>query len=329
MATVRLSDVIVPSAFTDYIVQNTMQLTAFFASGVARRNAAIEDQLRAGSESFTVPFWLDLDASIEPNYSNDDPDDLSSPKKLGAGKQRVRKAYLNESWSAMNLASELAGSNALGRIQDRVTAFWDRQMQARIIASLVGVKADNVANDGGDMVHDISGASGDAANFSAEAVIDATATMGDAMNSVTAIAMHSDIYARALKNDLIDSIPDSQGGFIRTFRGMVAIVDDGLPVASGNYTSVLFGSGAVGYGITAPTSAEGTEIESQPSAGAGGGMTVLHSRVNVAAHPFGFDYIEGTITEFSPTLADLRLAAHWNRVAAERKQVPLAFLVSK
>ncbi len=327
MATVRLSDVIVASKFTDYVVQNTMQRTALYQSGVAARNSAIEEQLRAGSEAFTIPFWLDL-GNEEADVTNDDPEDLSTPKKLGTGKQRVRKAYLHNSWSAMNLASELAGSNAIDRIQDRVTAFWDRQVQARIIASLVGVKADNVANDGGDMVLDISALSGEAANFSAEAVIDASGTMGDAMGNVSAIAMHSDIFRRALKNDLIDSIPDSQGGLIRTFRGLVVTVDDGLPVTAGVYTSVLFGAGALGYGVTSPTSAEATEVESIPSAGNGGGMTVLHSRINVAAHPFGFEFIEGTLTEFSPTLADLRLAAHWNRVI-ERKAVPLAFLVSK
>lgn len=327
MATVRLSDVIVPSKFTDYIVQNTMQRTALFQSGVASRNSAIEEQLRAGSEAFTIPFWLDL-GNEEADVTNDDPEDLSTPKKLGTGKQRIRKAYLHNSWSAMNLASELAGSNAVDRIQDRVTFYWDRQVQARIIASLVGVKADNVANDSGDMVLDISGLAGEAANFSAEAVIDASGTMGDAMGNVSAIAMHSDIFRRALKNDLIDSIPDSQGGLIRTFRGLVVTVDDGLPVTGGVYTSVLFGGGAVGYGVTAPTSAEATEVESIPSAGNGGGMTVLHSRINVAAHPFGFEFIEGTLTEFSPTLADLRLASHWNRVI-ERKAVPLAFLLSK
>ena len=36
----------------------------------------------------------------------------------------------------------------------------------------------------------------------------------------------------------------------------------------------------------------------------------------------------GTLTEFSPTLADLRSATHWNRIV-DRKQVPLAFIRSK
>jgi hypothetical protein len=78
------------------------------------------------------------------------------------------------------------------------------------------------------MVNDISGASGTAADFSAEAVIDAAATLGDRLEDVKAIAMHSAIYTEALKNDLIEFIPQSQGLPIKTFRGMAAIMDDNL-----------------------------------------------------------------------------------------------------
>lgn len=328
MTTTRLSDVIVPSAFTPYVTENTFERTALVQSGVATRNAVIDTQLRAGSDSFAVPFWRDL-GNEEADLSNDDPDDHSTPRKLSAGSQRVRKSYLHASWSSMNLASELAGANAVERVQDRVTAYWDRQLQRRIVASLQGVMADNIANDSGDMVHDISGESGDAGNFSAEAVIDAAGTMGDNMEAVTGIAMHSDKYRAALKADLIDFVQPSQGGRIAMYRGLAVIVDDGLSAADGVFTSILFGNGALGYGMAEPTVADGTEIESVPSAGNGGGMTVLHSRQNVAVHPAGFNWIEGELTEASPSIADLRGAAHWDRVAAERKAVPLAFLLSK
>ncbi|HMH13601.1 MAG TPA: hypothetical protein VK578_10880 [Edaphobacter sp.] len=72
----------------------------------------------------------------------------------------------------MSLASELSGDDALARVQSRVQAYWDRQWERRLIASLRGVLLSNVANNAADMVNDISGAAGAAANFSAEAVID-------------------------------------------------------------------------------------------------------------------------------------------------------------
>ena len=331
MATTQLSDIIKPDVFTDYLVQNAMEKTALVQSGVLVPNAVINDQLTAGSDAFSVPFWRDL-GNDEANVVNDDPASLASPKKIQTGKQFIRKAFLHQSWSAMNLASELAGSDALARIQDRAVAYWNRQLQRRLVATLSGVLADNAANDSDDMILDITAAT--ANTFSPEAVIDAAGTLGDSMDTVTGIAMHSDLYRQALKADLIEFIQPSAGSMrMPTYRGLAVIVDDGMPKVSDGatgfkYTSVLFGAGAVGYGLTAPAIAEGTEVENIPGAGNGGGQQILHSRVNLAVHPAGFAWVEGTLAGDSPTIAELGAAAHWDRVV-ERKAVPMAFLVTK
>lgn len=327
MAVVQLTDVIVPSEFTDYVVQNTFEKTALVMSNVAARNAAIENQLRAGAEAFNIPFWNDL-GNDEADLVSDDPDSHSTPKKIDSGKQMVRKSYLHQSWSAMNLASELAGSDALNRIQNRVSAYWERQLQRRLIASLKGILADNEANDSGDMLNDISGETGAAALFSPEAVIDTTASFGDNLDSVSAIAMHSAVYRKALKDDLIATVQDSQGRSFKTYRGLAVIVDDGLAPATDVYLSVMFGPGAVGYGMADPVVSAGTEIENIPSAGDGGGQQVLHSRTNIAVHPAGFKWTEGTVTADSPSLAELEIAGNWDRVV-DRKAIPLAFLRHK
>jgi hypothetical protein len=214
-----------------------------------------------------------------------------------------------------------------------VLAYWDRQWERRLIASMLGILASNVANNAADMVVDISGASGDAANFAAEAVIDAAATLGDALESVKAIAMHSAIYTEALKNDLIEFIPQSSGLPIKTFRGMAVLIDDNLKHSAGVYTTILMGSGAVGFGASEPRVGFGTELYRVPAAGNGGGQSVLHSRMNVGIHPLGFAWSDGTggtaIAGDSPTIAELSAAAHWTRAATSRKSIPLAFLVSK
>lgn len=336
MATVQIADVIVPTEFSAYIVENSVEKSALVSSGIVARNAAIDEQLQAGADSFSVPFWKDL-ADDEANVVNDNPASLASARKLSSGKQIVRKSFLHSSWAAMNLASELSGSNALARIQDRAAAYWARQAQRRLIASLQGVLADNVANDAGDMVHDVS-ADMTLNTFSASHVIDAAGTLGDSLRDLTAIGMHSDIYKAALKADLIQTLPDSQGGFIQTFRGLAILVDDGLPVGNAEtdpmepeiptYTTVLFGPGAVGYGMSDPRIAAGTEIENLPGAGNGGGQQILHTRTNLAIHPLGFQWKEDSVAGDSPTIAELAIATNWDRVA-QRKNVPLAFLITR
>lgn len=327
MAVTRLGDVIVPEEFTNYVVQNTMEASALVQSGIVQRNGEIEAQLTAGADSFNVPFWNDL-GDDEANIANDDPDVTATPRKITSEKQIVRKAFLHNSWSAMNLASELSGDDAMTRIQSRAAAYWTRQTQRRLIASLNGILADNVANNAGDMVLDITGAAGAAAEFASAAVIDAAGTLGDQMGNVAGIAVHSDIYRKMLKLDLVEFIPDSQSRMIATYRGMAVVMDDLLPVVAGDYTTALFTPGAVGWGMTAPRVADGTEIENKPGAGNGGGQQILHSRVNLAVHPAGFQWREQTVADESPTIAELVLAANWSRVV-ERKAVGLAFLKSK
>jgi hypothetical protein len=155
----QIADIIVPAEFTAYIVENSLVSSALFQSGVAVPNGIMAAQLQAGAEFFTVPFWKDL-PDTEANLSSDDPTVNSTPLKVSALQQIVRKSFVNQSWAQMDLASELSGSDALARIQNRVLAYWERQWEKRLIASLLGVLYSNVANNSADMVIDISGASG-------------------------------------------------------------------------------------------------------------------------------------------------------------------------
>ena len=159
----------------------------------------------------------------------------------------------------MSLASELSGSEALARIQSRVMAYWDRQYEKRLIASLLGVLYSNVANNSGDMVVDIHAATGTvtlpgttvtvpANQFNGLAVINTALTLGDRLADVKAIAMHSVIYGRALAANEIQFFKPSDNGLeFATYKGMAVIISDSLTTATaGVYVTTLFGPGAVG-----------------------------------------------------------------------------------
>ena len=346
MATVRLSDAIVPEVYRSYTAVDSPEESEIFQSGIIARDPLMDQIARAGGITGTIPFWLDLDSSIEENQSNDDPADMAVPNKLGTNRMVYRKCFVNQSWSAMDLVSELTGSNPMQRIRNRFGTYWNRRDQRRLVATLNGIYADNVANDGGDMVVNIGGATGDAAIWNAESAIDAEFTMGDAAGRFVAIMVHSQIAARMEKADLIDTIPDSTGKPVKYYRGKRLIIDDGVPKSGTGintvYTSIFFGAGAIGFGgVEGHAFAMGEGVPMEPTwverveqAGNGGGMETIGERRTIIMHPFGFRWIEdpaGTdddLTEFSPTNADLAKAAHWDRVVS-RKQVPLAFLLSK
>ena len=334
MATVRLTDVVIPEVYESYTANDSPETTAFFEAGVATRNAALDAKANEGGDQLKVPFWNDLDADAEPNLSSDDPASSAEPKKLTSGLQVAQMAYLNQAYSTTDLAGEVAGSDPMQRIRDRFGRYWMRQWQRRTIACLGGVLADNVANDNGDMIEDVSIADGDNAEeenlFSRRAFTGAAFTLGDQFESTSAMAVHSVVYKRMVDNDDIEFIPDSQGRMtIPTFMGRRVIIDDGMPVepggSSGNvYTSVLFGEGALGYGEGSATTP--VEVERNALQGGGGGVEILVERKSWLIHPFGMRIAAGTTPAASSfTLAELRNGATWDRVV-ERKNVPIAFL---
>lgn len=340
MALVQLTDVVIPEVYLSYQTVDDPELTAFFESGVAVRSAVLDQAANSGGSITHLPFWKDIDPDDEPNYSDDTTND-ADPDKIGTGEQIARIAYLNKGMSAADLVTELAGSDPMLRIRARYSTYWQRQWQRRVIASLVGVLADNVANDGGDMVEDISIADGNAATdanlWSRGAFTNAAFTLGDRFQETSAIAVHSMVYKRMVDNDDIEFIQDSRTSLlIPTFMGRRVIVDDGMPVVAGAtsgfvYTSILFQNGAVGFGSGSPRIP--VEVERKASGGNGGGIETLWERKTWVAHPYGFKFTSNTVTGGaatvatgrSATLANLRLAANWDRVV-DRKLVPLAFL---
>lgn len=329
MASTRLSDIIDVQVFQDLPAVNSPELTAFYQSGVVTRNPLIDSLADAAGKTAELPFWKDLDQTVAPNLSSDDPGSSATPQKVVQGEQISRKAFLNQGWSETDLASELVlGGTAMEQIRARVDTYWVRQWQRRLIATADGILADNVANDGGDMVFDASGAALPQDQvFTRENFTAAAFTLGDAVDGIQAIGVHSVVYKRMIDNDDVDFIPDSQGNMtIPTFLGKRVIVDDGMTVDTGGanpiYTSVLFGAGAFGYGNGSPKMP--VEVEREAAQGDGAGVETLWSRRTWLLHPFGFK-VDAAPAANSFTAAELAAAATWDRVV-ERKNVPLAFL---
>lgn len=340
MAIVQITDVVVPSIFTPYVQQLTETKTRLINAGVLVRDAAIDELVAGGGLTFNVPSWKDL-ANDTDNVSTDQAPGVgdATPKNTGTGQEVAVRLSRNQSWETADLAQALAGSDPMGSIADRVSYYWARRLQAAFVATITGVFANNALGSPGggavqnDMTHDISGSvfADGTTNFSAEAFIDTAVTMGDSMEDVTVVMVHSVVYARMQKNNLIDFIPDSQGVVnIPTFLGRQVVVDDGMPVSSNVYDTWLFGPGSVRLGVGGPRVP--TETFRYPLAANGGGAESLTNRVEWCIHPVGNKY-NGTAPNGGPSNAstsnNLANSGSWQRVFPERKQVKMARLVTR
>jgi hypothetical protein len=335
MANTRLTDIIDVTVFRDLPAVNGVEKTAFYNSGIIAASPLLNELATAAGKTAELPFWKDLDGSIETNYSTDDPTDIAVPQKVVQGEQISRKAFMNQGWSVADLASELAmGAKAMDQIRARTDMYYQRQFQRRLIASANGVMADNVANDNGDMVVSVAaeslGAQTADTRFTRNNFTDTVFTMGDMSDELGVISVHSSIQAQMVKNDDIIFMPDSQGNLtIPTYMGLRVVVDDGLTVTAGTtsgfkYLSVLYGAGAFGYGDGSPDVP--VAVEREEAQGDGGGIETLWVRKTQIIHPFGFQNT-GTPAGVSYTQAELRLAATWDRVVS-RKNIPMAFLIT-
>lgn len=348
MSTTRIADVIVPENYAQYQIEDTKEKAEFMTSGLCSDDPSLAAFVSGGGVTTNLPFWRDLPNGSGAGIASDDPDVKATTDKVQAGKQVAIRNYRTKSWSAANLTSELAGSDPMQRIMSRTNAWWNREFQRAIVSCLDGVMLDNIANDNGDMVLDkalstssgVSTAVGEDNLISPEAILDTEQTLGDAKEDLSIMIVHSVIENRLRKQNLIEfkqasetDVDVGKRAYLGKYR---IIVDDGAKtvattisgsVARVRYTTIFAAPGSLKWHETAAPKA--VEPYSRPEGGNGAGIEELWTRRQFVVHPYGFAFTgQSAIVDDFPTNAEYGTASNWNRVAAERKQVPMAFLLT-
>ena len=349
MATTKLEDVIVPERFTSYTNTLTAQKSALIQSGALEMDSSLSNLLSGGGSKFNDPSWKDL-ADDDANVSSDEEDDRytggtdnSTPKKIETLQEQQVRLSRNQSWSASDLASDLAGEDAMGSISSKVAGYRERQLQKAFIATMKGVFADNDAAPNGsdahiqgDMVYDASGTafSDGVTNFTARNFLSAGVTMGDANSDLTLVMAHSTVVNTMKVNNLISYVQDSISLVqIPYYQGKMVIEDDAMPFdpASGVFETWLLSGGAVKWGSGDPQTP--TEVARRPDAGNGGGGEALYSRWEWIIHPCGHAFIGNPTAKGGPsnaaTTGNLAHADSWSRAFPERKQIKMARLLTR
>lgn len=331
MAITKIKDVIVPELFNPYVINRTMELSAFFQSGIVANSPEFDALASEAARTHNMPFFEDLQGESEATLE----DVEMTPKKIGSNEDVSTTILRQNMWAATNLSAALAGADPMKAIGDLVAAYWARDMQKELIAILSGVFG-SFTPDGGeettrmaDHILDLSKQSSAAAKcISASAFIDACQLLGDAQAQLSGVAMHSATKSYLKKQNLIQTERDSTDVEFETYQGRRVTVDDGCPVdENGLYTTYLFGNGAVAYGNGSPVGHVATEIDRDKKKG--GGIDYLINRRAFILHPRGIAYT-GAVREHveTPLRSELAMAENWNPVY-EPKQLRIVAIKHK
>lgn len=82
MAITKIADVIVPELFNRYVINRTMELSAFFQSGIVVNSPEFDALASEAARTHNMPFFEDLQGESEPTLE----DVKMTPAKIGSNK---------------------------------------------------------------------------------------------------------------------------------------------------------------------------------------------------------------------------------------------------
>ena len=319
MPKTKVSDVIVPSVFAPYALEKTAELSELVKAGIIGLDPEFDELATGGGKTVDLPFWKDLTGDSE--VLNDSAD--LTVDRIQGGQDTASINNRGKAWGSNILAKLLSGSDPQGQIADLVADYWQRDLQTLTLKILDGL-FDNTAgvlrtthrlNIHSDVV---AGSITDAMRLTGDTFIDGLQKLGDANQTLTGIAMHSDTEALLKKRELIDFLPDSEGKFsIKVFQGRRVVIDDRCPkVMLTNafaYTTYLFGEGAIAGGFGKLADEEAVEVTRNSLAS----DDILINRRRFILHPRGVRWI-GNAAGASPTNVELATPANWGKVYTDK-----------
>ena len=112
MAITKIADVIVPELFNRYVINRTMELSAFFQSGIVVNSPEFDTLASEAARTHNMPFFEDLQGESEAILE----DVKMTPKKIGSNKDVSTTILRQNMWGASNLSAALAGADPMKAI---------------------------------------------------------------------------------------------------------------------------------------------------------------------------------------------------------------------
>lgn len=331
MAETKLTNIIIPEVYSAYFNENYVKRSRFFRSGVIQRSSEIDAKLAGGGSTFEMPFVKAVSATPDIPAETG----TQTVNNATTGQETIRRQMRTIALGDNAISRIFSGTNSLEKNLEQLTDVWVSDYDNVGIYSFQGLINDNLTNDSGDLVLDISD---DASpNISDARILQAQAkhkengiSRADNINgNFSAIVMHSNVYFYLVNQDAITFTAIS--GQLRPlafYHGMEVIVDDNCirQAESGGYayTTLLLKPGAmqVGYSSAGYESISYDRVE-----GRGMGVTQVYSRSVFAVHSPGFAWQGASMAGLSPTNNELAKGANWDRVASSAQNCKWAALI--
>jgi len=296
----------------DYMSEKSTYKAALLESGILRMDPIIEDQMSVQGNKFTAPSFSPLTGRSQNLDGGTDITTSAITSKQQSGIM-VRRG---NAWTSKDLEAELAQEDPQTAIGDYLADYWTEEDEATLFLELKGAF---LAASASVLLDDISIADGDNATdanlMNASTIIGGLfGTMGDAADKIVAMAIHTDIYANLVKQNLITFVPlADQTTMVPKFLDKFVFYSDNFEKVAGGtsgyvYTSFFFTRGAIG---TAKGKVK-NPLEVERNALVNGGEDTLVSRTAMAFHPYGFSFNADIAT--SPTDAELSTGTNWTLV---------------
>ena len=308
MATTKISDVIVPAIFTPYLIQKTVEKSAFLNSGIASSDPTVV--ITKGGRTVNIPFWKNLTGTADVLSDSD----ALTVNNISAATDIAAIHARGVAYGVNSLAELFSGDDPMAAIGNKLADNWAVELEKVLINTLTGVFG---VAEMADSINDQS-----ANVLTADIMTDSMFLLGDNFSQIGAIAMHSMVLAKLKKLDLVeDVLPSELKPGYSTYMGKRIIVDDALAPNSGVYNVYFFANGAIAYNENAEFSTLKTDEDILAD------ESIIASRRVFTMHPRGVKWV-GTAAGATPTNAELATASNWALVD-DRKNVGLSLLKVK